>query len=353
MKPGWTIRLLSGVLALACLGAAKAPVAATSHDDLLVLSSRDSVFEVWGMGLDGSRPMRLVPKGGAVSEAHWSPQGNRVAFVATAGPYSHVFMHERATGQVRQLTSGEHVNSSLAFSPDGQRLAFVSTRDGNLEIYTMRVDGSAQTRLTDFLEDDAAPAWSPDGRQIAFLRNGDRRDVWVMNADGSQARNLTHSPKVDDVEPVWAPDGARILFGTRRNDDIAISSIAPDGTDRKTLIANKAFNHSLAFSPDGRALVWVSNTGGEGTSNLWIANSDGSNARALTSSTREDLNPAWSRDGQRVYFTSTRTIRPAIFSVAADGGDLQQLTWAIGQDLQPRIRPLHSRQLAGSTSPAR
>jgi hypothetical protein len=206
----------------------------------LLLSSPDIVFEVWGMGLDGSRPMRLVPNGGSVSEAHWSPQGNRVAFVATAGPYSHVFMHERATGQVRQLTSGEHVNSSLAFSPDGQRLAFVSTRDGNLEIYTMRVDGSAQTRLTDFLEDDAAPAWSPDGRQIAFLRNGDRRDVWVMNADGSQARNLTHSPKVDDVEPVWAPDGARILFGTRRNDDIAISSIAPDGSDRKTLIANKA-----------------------------------------------------------------------------------------------------------------
>ena len=193
------------------------------------------------------------------------------------------------------------------------------------------------------------PSVSPDGSRIAFSHGG---HIWVVDAGGGEARALT-SDQFYSHRPVWAPDGARILFGTRRNDDIAISSIAPDGTDRKTLIANKAFNHSLAFSPDGRALVWVSNTGGEGTSNLWIAHSDGSNARALTNSTREDLSPAWSRDGQRVYFTSTRTIRPAIFSVAADGGDLQQLTWAIGQDLQPRIRPLHSRQLAGSTSPAR
>jgi len=353
MKPSWKLRLLAGLLATGCLGAAKAPKASDSYDDLLMLSSRDSVFEVWGMEFDGSRPMRLVPKGGAVSEAHWSPQGDRIAFVAIVGPYSHVFVRERASGEVRQLTSGDHVNSSIAFSPNGQRLAFVSTRDGNSEIYTMRVDGGEQTRLTDFLEDDAAPAWSPNGQQIAFLRSGDRRDVWVMNSDGNQARNLTGSPKVDDTEPLWSPDGARILFGTRRNDSITISSIAPDGSDRKTLISNDAFNHSLAFSPNGRMLTWVSNTGGKGTSNLWIADSDGSQARALTTSTREDMNPAWSRDSQRVYFTSTRTVRPAIFSVAADGSDLQQLTWAIGQDLQPRVRPLPGRQFAGTTPPPR
>lgn len=348
-----TLRLLAAALALTCLGAAKAPLPTPDGDELLVLSSRDGVFEVWGMGLDGSRPMRMVPKGGAVSEAHWSPQGDHIAFVATVGPYSQVFLQSRATGQVRQLTSGAHVNSGLAFSPDGQRLAFVSTRDGNPEIYTMRLDGTAQTRLTDFAEDDAGPVWSPDGKQIAFLRSGERRDVWVMNADGSQARNLSNSPKVDDVEPLWSPDGTRILFGSRRNDAIAISSIAPDGSDRKVLISNQAFNHSLSFSPDGSRLVWVSNAGGQGTSNLWIADADGANAKPLTSSQREDLNPAWGRDGQRVFFTSTRTVKPAIFSVAADGNDLQQLTWAIGQDLQPRVRPLPARQAAAGANPAR
>ena len=350
MSTFWHRPLLATVLAACGLGAGAARAA---HDDVILLSNRDSVFEVWAMGLDGSRPLRLVPKGGSVSEAHWSPLGDRIAYVATVGPHAHIFMHERATGQVRQLTSGPHVNSELRFSPDGRQLAFTSNRDGNLEIYTMRIDGSAQQRLTTFDEDDTTPVWSPDGRHIAFLRNQDRRDVWVMRADGSEARNLTSTPKVDDVEPVWSPDGSRVLYGTRRNDAVTISSVALDGTDRKTLVANKAFNHSLVFSPDGRQLVWVSNTGGAGTSSLWLADADGSGARALTQSTREDLNPAWSRDGQRVFFASTRTVRPAIFSVARDGTDLQQLTWATGQDLQPRVRPSPGARVADAGTPGR
>lgn len=342
--------LLATVLAVCGLGAGPAQAA---HDDLILLSNRDSVFEVWGMGLDGSRPLRLVPKGGSVSEAHWSPQGDRIAYVATVGPHAHIFMHERATGEVRQLTTGPHVNAELRFSPDGRQLAFSSTRDGNLEIYTMRIDGSAQQRLTTFEEDDTTPVWSPDGRHIAFLRNQDRRDVWVMRADGSEARNLTSTPKVDDVEPVWSPDGSRLLYGTRRNDAVTISSVALDGSDRRALIANKAFNHALVFSPDGRQLVWVSNTGGGGTSSLWLANADGSEARALTQSTREDMGPVWSGDGQRVFFASTRTVRPAIFSVARDGTDLQQLTWATGQDLQPRVRPMPGARVADAGTPRR
>lgn len=346
----WNRLLPVLALAVCSLAAAAQP---TAHDDLMVLSNRDSAFEIWGMGLDGSRPIRLVPKGGSVSESHWSPQGDRLAFVATVGPFAHVFIHERATGQVRQLTSGPHVNSELRFSPDGKMLAFSSSRDGNLEIYAMRIDGSAQTRLTNFPEDDTTPVWSPDGRHIAFLRNENRRDVWVMRADGSEARNLTSTPKVDDVEPVWSPDGSRVIHGTRRNDDVTISSVALDGSDRKTLVSNGAFNHSLAFSPNGRHLVWVSNTGGQGTSNLWLADADGGNARALTQSTREDLNPTWSRDSQRVFFASTRTVRPAIFSVARDGSDMQQLTWATGQDLQPRVRPEPGTRVADAGTPRR
>lgn len=64
----------------------------------------------------------------------------------------------------------------------------------------------------------------------------------------------------------------------------------------------------------GNSIAWVVTKIDEEkdtyTSAIWIANSDGSNARQLTSGTWRDANPRWSPDGTRIAFTSNRP--PAI-----------------------------------------
>ena len=72
------------------------------------------------------------------------------------------------------------------WSPDGSRLAFVASQ----HVFTMGADGERLRRLTDH-SGDTDPAWSPDGRHIAFIRD---HDLYVMRANGSGERRVVDLP---------------------------------------------------------------------------------------------------------------------------------------------------------------
>ena len=77
------------------------------------------------------------------------------------------------------------------YSPDGERIVFVATHDGDPELYIANADGSNVTRLTDNQSVDASPRWAPDGSHIIFVsdRDGDFT-IYRMDPDGSNTRQL-------------------------------------------------------------------------------------------------------------------------------------------------------------------
>src|ERR1044072_95430 len=54
----------------------------------------------------------------------------------------------RGGGPARRLTSPPHAEIDKRFSPDGTRLAFTATVGGNTDVYVMPVAGGEPTRLT-------------------------------------------------------------------------------------------------------------------------------------------------------------------------------------------------------------
>jgi len=64
-----------------------------------------------------------------------------------------------------------------------------------------------------------------------------------------------------------------------------------------------------------------------GSPNIWVMNTDGSQARQVTEHWSISTEPVWSKDGQHIFFTSDRAGRPHIYRVPARGGDAERITF--------------------------
>lgn len=83
------------------------------------------------------------------------------------------------------------------------------------------------------------------------------------------------------------------------------------------------------FSPDDTQIVyelsWME--GDDERSALYLRNLQDNSERQLTNGLKKDSAPRWSPDGKQIAFVSTRSEKPQIFVIAADGGEARQVTW--------------------------
>jgi Tol biopolymer transport system component len=92
-----------------------------------------------------------------------------------------------------------------------------------------------------------------------------------------------------------------------------------------------------AWSPDGRRIAFVSTRAG--SDDLYVMDANGTNIRQLTNAPEWDSNLDWSPDGRRLVFASTRTGDGDIYTVSSFGGDLRRLTDAPGYESDPSWSP--------------
>ncbi len=83
-------------------------------------------------------------------------------------------------------------------------------------------------------------------------------------------------------------------------------------------------------SPDGMRVAFVLRAtdleANKGRFDLWLAATDGSFVRRLTSHEASDQQPRWSTDGQTLYFVSTRSGSAQVWRLAIAGGEAEQVT---------------------------
>jgi TolB protein len=84
-------------------------------------------------------------------------------------------------------------------------------------------------------------------------------------------------------------------------------------------------NTSAAVSPDGRQVAMILSENGK-SPDLYVANSDGTGLRRLTSPAVDESSPCWSPDGRWICFATKMGARRTLAKVPAGGGDLQRIT---------------------------
>lgn len=112
-----------------------------------------------------------------------------------------------------------------------------------------------------------------------------------------------------------APDGRTIAFELLGD----IYTLPIDGGRARRLLTGSAFQAQPRYSADGARLAYVSDE--SGSDNVWIANADGSSARALTSRPRAMMtSPAWAPDGRTIYVTVIEDRVAALWRVDVTSG---------------------------------
>jgi dipeptidyl aminopeptidase/acylaminoacyl peptidase len=232
-------------------------------------------------------------------------------------------------------------------SPDGSTIAYTVWRiDGDENeyrsaIWVVAADGSSAPRqLTAGSKRDATPRWSPDGTQLAFTssRDVEKMQLYVLPLAGGEARKLTEL-KESVTDPRWSPDGTRIAFTARVPDE------AYEELDEKKRAPRRFTRIRTRLDNVG----WI----GDRRQHVYVVSADGSKeARQLTDGDRDDGSPAWSPDGKRIAFASSRhqdwDIDDAqdIYVMAADGtepADPRKLTATDGSADSPSWSPDGSR----------
>src|SRR5262249_40398368 len=159
----------------------------------------------------------------------------------------------------RALGQEGHAGGAI-WSPDGRRLVTQWAEAGPDNLWSLAVDGEGEwTRLLTSEATDVASSWSPDGRFLAFVR-------------------LQPPSMTSDVLLYRFEDGQVVPFLTTR--------------------ANEGF---AEFSPDGRWMAFVSDA--RGRPEVYVTTFPG-RKQVLTVSDQGGTEPAWSRDGQQLYYRS-------------------------------------------------
>ena len=274
------------------------------------------------------------------------------------------------------LTQGNSSNTSPRWSPDGRKIAFIT----NEQIWIMNADGTGSKQLTDLATGVSKFLWSPDGNKIAFLsdvypvcngnnkciqekeleqqtkivkavetnrllykhwnevRNIKRTHIFTIASNGGEATEITHGDY--DSPPfsassfsdfAFSPDSQEIVYlkntdkieAASTNSDVYTISLVDSKTQNIT-IKNRGSDASPLYTPDGRYIVYRSQTQENFESDRWrLMRYDRSSGEIKELNSELDLQIeefVIAGDSQSVYFTAVDRGNLPLFNVSIRTG---------------------------------
>ena len=309
----------------------------------------------------------------------------RIAFQRDADAQeSGIWVKDLATGAERRVTPELIPAAAPAWSPSGEAIVYACAPGDNWEICSIDVDrGNLDpVQLTYTAVDEFDPAYSPDGQWIVFetyASNG-LADIAALPATGGVPRRLARTPTIDEQDPTV--DARQGLAFDRGGEIAVVNAESTSGgqilTRGKRTESDPSFSikNKLVFSrqnPQGRSDLAAADLrktprrssqprskASATTQPRRLASTRGRFRRpsrtrrsaytapkpVTATSAADELEPAWSADGTKIYFAGARPgARFQIFAIADRRGSRRRQITPVGRydDFEPALQPVVSR----------
>ncbi|MGA2992615.1 MAG: DPP IV N-terminal domain-containing protein, partial [Candidatus Korobacteraceae bacterium] len=149
------------------------------------------------------------------------------------------------------------------------------------------------------------------------------KEIWTMDYDGANQHQLTHLRTIA-LSPRLSPDGSRVAFSAvwRGNWNVLMYS-----NELNRLVSFPSFGDAKtpAWSGDGTRLAFSSSRTGD--PEIYSCDANGGNLKRLTAVKGPDVSPVWNpRTGAQIAFVSGRSGYAQIYMMDSDGANVQRLT---------------------------
>lgn len=266
---------------------------------------------LWILNVDGSFHRKLTSREANESNARWSPDGKRIAFISNTDEGSELYMYWVSTGQIAKLSQLEMSPRNLTWSPDGNHLAFTMFKSQNSPVIIKMpkkpkgANWAKPARITDRLKHEA------DGR--GYMRPGFSH-IYTIPAQGGTARQLTTGNFNHSGSLSFSTDSNLIYFSANRDKNweyefrnSEIYSVDIYSKEIKQLTYQNGPDFSPKVSPAGKKIAFLGYKDKLQTHQnmvLYLMNTDGKNRKVISGKFDNSIsNISWDNEGKGLYCT--------------------------------------------------
>src|SRR6185437_6960815 len=276
---------------------------------------------------------RLFPHRYGLNYRHldWSPDGKFLVVddkSQDSEPFSLYLIYIENGRRVRLTYPDSDIIGDVSprVSPDGTRVAFI--RDTYLfeqDLYIASVRGRTYQRLTSAAAPISDVGWKTNNVLALAANHGDGFKFWQFDLTKPGQKELAASA-VDSDRPLQfsvAQNGRLVAFSNYNpNLDIWSIDLTKANNAWVPVIQAPGENIRPSVSPDGTRLAFLSNVSGE--FQVWISQTDGSNASPIPTGTLVPTSFCWSSDGNSIIFSPLHV--HGLYEVSVPSGPVRQIS---------------------------